>query len=166
MGSRTESRDYAPSIINPGNNPFKHIVPVGDRYEYVAQLHGLELGIGVAEKTRSGLWACDVKKTLEIGLLPPIVEVPPPEIEAKGLVRKVIGENADLILSSILDGSNMIACAHGAAWGFLPEEQIASLLREKGFRVWDAFPRIGGRKRIQEHGVWFSKTDIFNFIKA
>ncbi len=159
MGNRTE-RGGHPLVINPNLNPYLHIVSSdgGRSYEYVASLYGILLKIGKTNLSNKGYEYVPFE-SLHIPLLPPPTKIPPDQIDTEELVTERIGSYAENILSIIEThpDSNIIASSHGVYWDFLPEQAIAELLKNNGYDVTVAFPRTGGRKRIQEHGILFRR---------
>lgn len=155
MGNRTERGGY-PERINPSTSPFLHVVSFtgGEHYEYVASLNGLSLHFGKRVTPAEEGYDYTSLSSLKFDLLSP-PQIPPQEIPTLPHVKGKIGEYAETILSTLeqYPEADIIACSHGVYWDFLPEQEIAAVLTDNGYKVLDSFPRVGGRKRIQEHGI-------------
>ena len=161
MGNRTEQGGY-PEFINPEFSPFLHIlrVPGENRYQYTANFEGLHLIAGEQYRERERIFYIPQKSTY-IDFVPSLEDVtpstPPSPLDTQLLVARGIIGNAAQILDLITPTTDILACSHGIGWEFLPEKFLTHLLEEQGFKVDEGYPRIGGRKRIQEHAILLRK---------
>lgn len=154
MGSRADSGNFVP-IINPPEHPWVHVVDGN----YVGNLWGVRLTYG--NLTGQTNWYREIQyqplRHVYIPILPPIESLPPPSFDTESLVDSRLDAYAAEILEFAQD-ANVIALLHGSYFGFLPEAWIAQLLANNGFYVHKGFPRLGGRKRVQEHGVIYQRA--------
>lgn len=167
MGSRTDRGEHVP-IINPVEHPSLHVVTPdgGQTYRYVPGLHGVDIRFGtrVSAKPRSILFpgifvpeslgfTSQARLTLGVPLLPPRLSKIPGPIDTTQLVAERIHQEASRILAALTTDTDILTVVHGSLWGFLPENVLADLLRQAGLTVENSYPRVGGRKRIQEHAL-------------
>ncbi len=156
MGNRTNSGEY-PSVINPSDYPFLHIVKKGEEFTYVPSLSGATIKVGRTTTDTTPI-EYEPQATLAIPLLPKPTEVPPKPINTETQVFETLYAREKDLLDSVEPSSNIAACEHGSYFGLLPEKVIAAMFRRNGFKVEDVFPKTGGRKRIQEHAVIFRRA--------
>ncbi len=156
MGNRTELGMHVP-VINPPEFPYLHIVSHdrGTTYAYVPSLEGAKITVGRISNEDHGRIEYLAERYLETPLLPgTLAELPPTPIHTETHVAVVLQAYEEILIELIeATGSNMLACLHGSYWGLLPEKKLTSMLRDNGYKVSDTYPKVGGRKRIQEHGI-------------
>lgn len=143
-------------VINPADNPYLHIIPDLNRergeYRYIDSLMGAILQFGrFTYVQRDRIFVPHTR--LDVNLLPRLITISPPPYIGKDLVDNAVYENKDRILSQITPAIKIIGVTHGSMWGLYPEEVIAGVLRKEGLSIPDAFPEIGGRKRIKTHAI-------------
>lgn len=156
MGNLHSNRET--EVINPAGSPYLHIIPasyfgekIGSGYRYTPSLEGIRIRFGCIRGLDFNSF--QLKDLLEVSLLPPLETVPPPEYVAATLVQQALETHSSDLKAAIGTGVNALYCSHGSLWGFLPEKRLKQLLEDQGLEVLSAFPRVGGRKRIQEHAV-------------
>lgn len=163
MGNRNIER-FIPVINPPGvrqGSEFLHIINLGGRHEYVAELTGLNIDSGhvPSRGNRFDFKRFIRHRSVAVPLLPPIDQVPPLPIDTETQVTNVINERLDEILQMIEGNTNVLLCTHGSGFGLLPEQIIAIALRNAGHSIQSGFNDLSsfgiGRKRIKTHAILF-----------
>src|SRR3990167_5114921 len=98
-----------------------------------------------------------------VRLLYPVVEIPAPEINAMDQLHDVLGTASEYLFAELKDHHTIIACSHGVNWGLEPEKILVDQLAQRGIKVFryrgdPVFPKVGGRNRIQTHGILLLPT--------
>lgn len=144
--------------MNPREfSPFLH---VGPNREYVPRWSGMRIELGEYDRVSAGSRLVYVADTsIDIQLLPPISAIPAPEFSTQHRIALVINSLFDeKIFPFLQDEHTIIACSHGTNWGLEPEKMLVENLQRRGRTVATyggspVFPKIGGRNRIQTHGI-------------
>lgn len=160
MGSRHDT-ERGFFLINPPESPYKHLQESSShpgRYEYVPSLTGLTVRYYHATFKNERYELADLKvvhETDRIPLLPPIEIVPPAPLDAFQVMNNQLENMLERLIKPVVEEPtiSLIGCEHGSYWSLRPEEYLRTVIERHDIAVAPILPKIGGRKRIQEHGI-------------
>src|SRR3989338_3391669 len=132
-------------VINPRSSPYRNIEPDGTgRYKYIPSVgRFLRLSISFNGQNSENGGNFTVLERTAIELLPEIQKVPPPEIEVRTYVDRVIEHffqsNRLFEILARYGQANTLGFTNGSSWGNYPGSVVVGELKKRGYLFDDTF---------------------------